>query len=247
MLEGNKISKEEAFSRAAFINTPNKDGYLCITIKFEDETNVLINRFINIINRDFYSCSAFAHKKRLVIIYYCDHGKANVDDICERLKSVLFPLRYFIGVSNEYEYIWEVPLAYEQTEAVLECATKIDAKYPPKENAPVYQFEDYFIEILVFKGGIANDIFRNAFMYKSIQMLESASRDKGIDLIKILDVYFNNACRATDAGHILNMHRNSVLYHISKIEHLLGVSLEDPKVSVKLRLAIMIYNTGLLM
>jgi len=42
------------------------------------------------------------------------------------------------------------------------------------------------------------------------------------------------------------MHRNSVLYHISKIEKMLGVSIEDPKVSLKLRLAIIVHNTGFL-
>lgn len=246
LLEGYKITKEEAASRAAFINYPNKDGYICVTIKFEDETNILINRFLNIINTNFYSCAAFAHKKRVVIIYFCDHNKNNADDICKRLNGVFFPLKYYIGISNEFEYIWEVPIAYDQTEAVLECATKIEAHKPPKDEPPIYKFEDYFIEIFLFKGGIGKDIFKNAFMYKSMKLLENASIDKGIDLINLLDVYFNNSCKATDTGIALNMHRNSVLYHISKVEKMLGVSLEDPKVSLKLRLAIIVHNTGFL-
>ncbi|MBE5911081.1 PucR family transcriptional regulator [Pseudobutyrivibrio sp.] len=246
LLEGYKITKEEAASRAAFINYPNKDGFICVTVKFEDETNILINRFINIINKNFYSCAAFAHKNRVVIIYFCDFEKNNADEICKRLNGVFFPLKYYVGVSNEFEYIWEVPIAYDQTAAVLECATKIDAKKAAGDEAPVYKFEDYFIEIFLFKGGIGKDIFKNAFMYKSMKQLENASLVKGIDLINLLDVYFNNGCKATDTGVVLNMHRNSVLYHISKIEKMLGVSIEDPKVSLKLRLAIIVHNTGFL-
>lgn len=246
LLEKKITSKDDAASRAAFINYPNKDGYICVTVKFEDETNILINRFINIINKNFYSCAAFAHKNRVVIIYFCDQNKNNAEDICARLNGVFFPLKYYIGISNEFEHIWEVALAYEQTEAVLECATKIASNHPEKEIVPIYKFEDYFIEIFLFKGGIDRDIFKNGFMYKSIQALENASVDKGIDLINLLDVFFESSCKATDAGVILNMHRNSVLYHLSKIEKLLGVSLEDPKVSLKLRLAIIIYKSGLL-
>jgi DNA-binding PucR family transcriptional regulator len=35
---------------------------------------------------------------------------------------------------------------------------------------------------------------------------------------------------------MLHMHRNTVLYHISRIEDVLGVSLEDPEVRLKLSL-----------
>ena len=158
-------------------------------------------------------------------------------------------MKCHIGISNVFSDLWDLGKAYEQTMCVLECAIKgnmISFEKKEEERDNIYRFEDYFMNIFLFKSGLNDSIFKNSFMVKSMDVLERASVDKGIDLIKFLDVYFASSCKATEAGNRLHMHRNSVLYHISKIENILGESLDNPDVCLKLELAIIAKKTGLM-
>ena len=53
----------------------------------------------------------------------------------------------------------------------------------------------------------------------------------------MLYAYLVSERRATAAGKLLHMHRNNVLYHISRIEDLLGIDLNDYWTRMKLSLA----------
>jgi DNA-binding PucR family transcriptional regulator len=53
----------------------------------------------------------------------------------------------------------------------------------------------------------------------------------------VLYAYLTSERRATTAGRTLHMHRNSVLYHITRIEDLAGISLDDYWTRLKLLLA----------
>ncbi len=249
LLEQKVSSKEEVAKRLAFTNYPSEKGFVCMTVKFEDEINVISNRIVGLINRNLYSCTALPFKKRVVLIHFCNEGDDSIHKVCERVKAIIAPMKCHIGVSNVFSDLWDLGRAYEQTMCVLECAIKgnmISFEKKEEERDNIYRFEDYFMNIFLFKSGINSSIFKNSFMVKSMDILERASVDRGFDLIKFLDVYFASSCKATEAGNRLHMHRNSVLYHISKIENILGESLDDPDVCLKLELAIIAKKTGLM-
>ena len=48
--------------------------------------------------------------------------------------------------------------------------------------------------------------------------------------VQLLYTYLFCDCRASDASALLHMHRNNVLYRVSRIEELLDVKLSDPEI-----------------
>ena len=64
-----------------------------------------------------------------------------------------------------------------------------------------------------------------------------SDREHGSNNAQILFAYLVAERRATQAGELLHMHRNNVLYHIPRIEEQIGLSLDDYWVRLKLLLA----------
>ncbi|HYM50982.1 MAG TPA: helix-turn-helix domain-containing protein [Candidatus Limnocylindrales bacterium] len=65
-------------------------------------------------------------------------------------------------------------------------------------------------------------------------------RDRGGDLRQTLRAYLDVGGSPTDAALRLNLHRNTVLYRLRRIEELLGVDLREPETRLRLHLAMRI-------
>ncbi|HIZ06904.1 MAG TPA: helix-turn-helix domain-containing protein [Candidatus Eubacterium avistercoris] len=60
-----------------------------------------------------------------------------------------------------------------------------------------------------------------------------------------MKVYLQCNRKATETGDILHMHRNTVLYHIDRIEQLLHISLSSADVCLKLQLGIKTFESNM--
>ncbi|HZT95714.1 MAG TPA: helix-turn-helix domain-containing protein [Chloroflexota bacterium] len=58
------------------------------------------------------------------------------------------------------------------------------------------------------------------------------------DLVKTLREYFRCHCNVSQAASVLFLHRNGLIYRLSRIEALLGVSLADRESRLALELAL---------
>jgi DNA-binding PucR family transcriptional regulator len=62
------------------------------------------------------------------------------------------------------------------------------------------------------------------------------------DLVKTLKVYFEAGANASEAADRLFLHRNSLLYRLSRVEKLTGLDLKDPRARLALQLGLL--NVG---
>lgn len=60
------------------------------------------------------------------------------------------------------------------------------------------------------------------------------------ELRQTLKVYLDNQCRITETADELFIHRNTVKYRINKCDTLFGQSIEEPLISLQLRLALLL-------
>lgn len=74
----------------------------------------------------------------------------------------------------------------------------------------------------------------NSRMHDLMLLLRDYDRTHKTDLMNLLYVHLIQERRATETASILNMHRNTVLYHIERIQELLGVDLDDPQLRLRL-------------
>jgi DNA-binding PucR family transcriptional regulator len=59
------------------------------------------------------------------------------------------------------------------------------------------------------------------------------------DLVKTLKVYFEAGANASEAADRLFLHRNSLLYRLSRVEKLTGLDLKDPRARLALQLGLL--------
>jgi DNA-binding PucR family transcriptional regulator len=64
-------------------------------------------------------------------------------------------------------------------------------------------------------------------------------RERRSDLVKTLKVYFDTGANASEAADRLFLHRNSMLYRLSRVEKLTGLNLKDPRARLALQLGLL--------
>lgn len=72
-----------------------------------------------------------------------------------------------------------------------------------------------------------------------VEPLEEHDRERRSDLVKTLKVYFDAGANASEAADRLFLHRNSMLYRLTRIEKLTGLDLKDSRARLALQLGLM--------
>jgi DNA-binding PucR family transcriptional regulator len=76
-----------------------------------------------------------------------------------------------------------------------------------------------------------------------VEPLVEHDRERRSDLVKTLKVYFDTGANASEAADRLFLHRNSMLYRLSRVEKLTGLNLKDPRARLALQLGLLDVGT----
>ncbi len=71
-----------------------------------------------------------------------------------------------------------------------------------------------------------------------VEPLEKQDRERRSDLVRTLRIYFAAGANASEAADRLFLHRNSMLYRLTRIEKLTGLDLKDPRAKLALQLGL---------
>ena len=80
------------------------------------------------------------------------------------------------------------------------------------------------------------------FYHNQLDVLIEHDNKNNTDFLSTLKVYLECFNNISKTAKILVIHRNTLLYRITKIEDILGCSLTDPSVCIELLLALVIKN-----
>lgn len=91
---------------------------------------------------------------------------------------------------------------------------------------------------------LANDTEVHAVVASTIGDIVEYDQEKGLELIHTLMIYIRNSCNVSQTARELNLHRQSLLYRLNRIESLTGLSLNDPDNLFLLDLSLRLWSTG---
>ncbi|MCC8081048.1 MAG: helix-turn-helix domain-containing protein [Lachnospiraceae bacterium] len=198
------------------------------------------------IHRDLPFSYAVTYYRRIVILHNCEQNHADTESVCLTLKRILSNYSCIAGISNQFQNLWEARPALEQAGCAIEFGVhdRQTQEEQTADSVSFYDFEQSFLTLLVTKSfNTSPDLFKNCFMIQAINRLKEYDDKHHTSLFETLRVWLQCNRRATAAGEYLHMHRNTVLYHIDRIEHILGISLEDADVCIKLHLGIKVFES----
>ena len=107
-----------------------------------------------------------------------------------------------------------------------------------KAGNGIFHYDDVYMYLMLgaARGGTF-DAFRNTMYVNILEKLQEYDKENNTRLFQVLYAHLISERRATATGKLLHIHRNNVLYHISRIEEITSIDLNDYWVRLKLLLA----------
>lgn len=160
-------------------------------------------------------------------------------EICGMLEMVASDSIEAVGISNCFFNLSGFHLAFHQAEAATELgaiAPELNFALEKSLSFPVCKFEDVYLKHMCVSqlSSEAAELYENNIASILIKRLDEFSKIRSYNYLDLLYTYLLLERRATDVAEAVHLHRNTIIYHIEKIEELFGASLEDPQLRLKL-------------
>lgn len=143
-----------------------------------------------------------------------------------RINAVIAPLVGFLdklnircGISRCFEQFADLHLHYDQAINALSVGQRMDIK------KQIYYYSEYAIYHMTKISWDASSA--DSFIHPAIRTLIMFDEEHKTDFVNTLNVYLKNFGNITNMSKALNMHRNTSIYRIQRIESIMNISLSD--------------------
>lgn len=235
--------------RAKMSGMPLAGNFNCYKIILRDVHSFPIARVLDEFLSLFPDTSAISHGYEIIALNQMN--SAAEDRNIDRIRPFLGKYDAVCGVSEPFNVLMGFPAAYTQATRALGIGEHLLAYEPvwnttvgvkggtnPPRDQSIFYYDDIFVYYALAAGRNGDfDVYQKTPYLEAVHSLMESDREHGSNNAQILFAYLVSERRATQAGELLHMHRNNVLYHIPRIEEQIGLSLDDYWVRLKLLLA----------
>jgi hypothetical protein len=239
--------------RAKAADIPFLGRFNTYRIVFEDNSTILVGRFVQELMTYLPKAKIIALKYEVIVLNIYSQLKIKKQSLTNlsKLTSLLAKYDAMCGVSEEFSSLAELKHAYTQATRAQTMGVQLRTvgncwnfdrdvfeATAIKRNGNVFYYDNVFLYLsLHFAQSGSFDAFYNTFYNRTLKKLLEYDKENHTRLVQVLYAYLVTERRPTAAGKLLGMHRNSVLYHVSHIEEITEIDLNDYWARLKLSLA----------
>ncbi len=156
-------------------------------------------------------------------------------EIREQLKGFLNKYDTVCGISSSFESLSELPIVMKEASAAITVRREMKWQnlflygIERADEYPLLPFDYYFVTYFTCCDGFDLSIWRRSAYYKSLQAVYNYDQRHGADNLRLLQTYLLYERKATETAAILHLHRNSIVYRVTRIEEMLGLDLDDAR------------------
>ena len=175
----------------------------------------------------------FAYRAEVLALCYAppsDCRLAHRRTLDELEEHVSGPLGIDCGVSEIFEGIENLDLAYRQAKIALGLRQTIRLQLSAAEDADrgAYLFGDALMYFLVDPAEKDERFMRFCFSHTVVEKIHAEDVANNTNYLALFWHYLNSGRNATAVASRLHLHRNTVLYHIEKIQRRFDFDLALP-------------------
>ncbi len=164
----------------------------------------------------------------------------------DQLKDLLDPEQFYIALSQVFKDVLNLRLAFKQIQLVERYRTRIDfeAHFVVSSEAEphlCYSFEEALRFAIVSADEMDQELRDFSFSHTVLEKILEDDVAHGSNDAQILACYIYHERKATLVAEKLNIHRNTVLYRIDKIENRFGLNLDEGWARMRIMLDMAIY------
>lgn len=141
---------------------------------------------------------------------------------------------YSVGIGRIARNLQAIPQAYREAQQALEIGRKLFGE------GKLHSFAHFGIYRLLFHLNGQSEL-REFYTETLGPLLAADTRGDGA-FIETLECYFRCNGNLSETARAMHFHRNSLLYRLSRIEEILGHSLEDSELRLSLQIALKIHH-----
>jgi len=242
-------NEAEAQKRASYLRIPYEGFFELFVLHFDDVINTPTGRFIREMSLKLPNAKVILYGSDILILNLSktQDNIENAETHREHLSNIVGDQSGSCGISNVFLSLSEISPAYDQAKAAAVTGERLRRTHSDASGISFFFFEDIFMYYLVNHcAETAYELFSNSLAFRAIKTLARHDNNHGTKLLKLLSVYLGCERNATSTCNLMHMHRNTVIYHIGKIESLLNVKLDDEDIRLKLILGLKAFDVGLL-
>ena len=154
--------------------------------------------------------------------------RLNLEQTIEALRRENTNSDFFAGIGRVKQHITAVTASHKEARQALKTAVKMDR--------PVCDFAS--LGALGFLGEVSESEAMQDFKAEYLASILQFDCEYHASLLDTLSAYFSAGQNVRKTAEYLLIHKNSVIYRLSKVEELLGRSLKDPRVAFNIQLSL---------
>jgi sugar diacid utilization regulator len=146
-----------------------------------------------------------------------------------RLRDFLKDYKLHAGLSRPFSKLEELKDHYYQSLEALELGTHIDS------DVTIYAYDDYAIYHIAKVCADSSDL--KQFYHPKLEYLMEYDAEHKTSFTDSLYTYLKHSRNITNTAKALHLHRNSMIYHLKRIEEILNFSLSDNEMLLHIELS----------
>ncbi len=202
---------------------------LAVDIRGFDSEHFSVSYLRDYLEKMIPGSMAVVYNDTIVILASCGDERALGDAAMEPLAVFLQKYRIRCGLSRPFTDLIALREHYVQAVEALRLGTRLDS------GRFLYAYEQY--AILHIARICATNTGLSFFLHPKLLRLIEYDRAHHSAFSESLRAYLTNARNITNTAKALNLHRNSMIYHLKRIEEILGISLADSDMLFSLELS----------
>ncbi len=248
LLENSHMSPEIVRDRVQYAELPFNGCFRILRIVPDDAEVSLLQRFGQELFERYYEMKVIIyHQELIVLIVRTSYSVEWEKQLNEKLQEQLAKNHCHCGVSNLFIALTGVREAYQQAGVAnsygkrLTSAPFITNLEIPKHDL-IYPFEDFYTYFLLCNNQDNVRTMEQSMAWGALAELQRYDATHNTNNLDLLHVYLNHDRRASDVAALLHMHRNNVVYRISRIEEIVGMDLDNSRNRFRLLMAYEVFK-----
>ncbi|MBQ9912193.1 MAG: helix-turn-helix domain-containing protein [Firmicutes bacterium] len=242
LIEGNGPGPDTINERAKASGLPAEANFRLLKISADGSGGVMLQRLSQELQDHIPEAKVTLSKSNLIVLIVQNiKHKNRFDQIIEMLQEILDHYRAKCGVSDPFTNLTDLNLAGIQANVALQYGYRSTYPYfasiTAKKYPRVYTYESSYPRYLLTATPESEKISKSNAAFNTLSELYRYDQEHNTNNLELLYVYLINDRKATETAEITHMHRNNVIYRISRISEMADLDLDDPQVRFRLLLA----------
>jgi sugar diacid utilization regulator len=174
-------------------------------------------------------CKALIYNDKITMVSSYNSERELFESDASRLREFLKDYKLHAGLSRPFSKLEELKDHYDQSLEALNLGAHIDS------DATIYAYDDYAIYHIA-KVCAENADLRQ-FCHPKLESLMEYDAEHKTSFTDSLYTYLKHSRNITNTAKALHLHRNSMIYHLKRIEEILNFSLNDNEMLLHIELS----------